>query len=124
MHVHEINSKYVFTDGEIISIVVDYQKPAPTGFVAQADITVKAKRSLDNTRFEYCTLILKFTAVVFMHITENFRNQSKISDITLKKLENGNFYVSLHPFNHINEPNANDNFVIEAEGFTFDMLAK
>jgi hypothetical protein len=122
MPVQEINSKYIFTDGEIISFKVDYQVPTPAGFIAEAEVEVKAKHALPDEEFEYVTLMLNFSAITSLSISENFKHQSKISDITLKKLDDGIFYVSLHPFNTSNEPNDRDNFVIKAEGFTFDVM--
>lgn len=122
MHVQEINSKYIFTDGEILSIKIDYQVPSPLGMIAEAEVEVKAKHSLPNDKYEYVTLMLNFSAITSLYISEDFKGESKISDITLKKLDDGNFYVSLHPYNNLNEPNDKDNFVIRAEEFTFDVI--
>lgn len=102
--------------------MVNYQVPMKGGFIAEAEVTVKAKRTLPHDKFDYCTLILTFSAITSLFISEDFKLESKISDITLKQLEDGNFYVSLHPFNTSNEPNEKDNFVIRAEGFTFDVI--
>ena len=124
MHVQEINSNYIFTDGEIIYFKVDYQVATEEGLTAAAEVAVKAKRTLANNDFEYCTLVLNFTGITWLFISEDFSNQSKISDMTLKRLEDGLFYVSLHPFNTSNEPDEKDNFVIKAQSFTFDMLKK
>ena len=122
MPVKEINSSYIFTDGEIIFFKVDYLVPVSSGFVTDAEVTVKAKRAMPNNRFEDCTLELNFSAITSIYINENFSGDNKISDITLKKLDNGLFYISLHPFNTTNEPNEKDNFVITAKSFSFDLL--
>ncbi len=121
MHVQEINSKYIFTDGEIISFKVNYRVPVKGGFIASARVSVKARHALGDEAFEYCTLILNFSGIRSLNISEDFTSEAKISDMTLKKLDDGSFYISLHPFNTTNEPNENDNFVIKADGFTFDM---
>jgi len=122
MSVNEINSNYVFTDGEVISFSVHYRVPTDKGLVAEAKITLKAKRSLGREGFDYCTLHLYFSSVISLYISEDFKNESRISDMTLKKIDDDTFYVSLHPYNTSNEPNVNDNFVIRAEEFTFDMV--
>lgn len=122
MPVEEINSKYIFTDGEVISFKVDYRVPTKKGMVAEAEVEVKAKRSLPKEKFEYCTLVLNFSAITSLHIAEDFKSEARISDITLKRLDDGIFYVALHPYSTNNEPNEKDNFVIKAEGFTFDVI--
>lgn len=122
MPVQEINSRYIFSEGEIIFFKVDYLVPVSSGFVTDAEVTVKAKRAMPNNRFEDCTLELNFSAITSIYINENFSGDNKISDITLKKLDNGLFYISLHPFNTTNEPNEKDNFVITAKSFSFDLL--
>ena len=122
MPVKEINSSYIFTDGEIIFFKVDYLVPEENGFVTDAEVTVKAKREVSQGKYEDCTLELNFSSITSIYINEHFAGENKISDITLKKLENGLFYISLHPFNTTNEPNDKDNFVITAKGFSFDLL--
>jgi len=122
MPVKEINSSYIFTDGEIIFFKVDYLVPEENGFVTDAEVTVKAKREVSHGKFEACTLELNFSSITSIYINEHFARENKISDITLKKLENGLFYISLHPFNTTNEPNDKDNFVITAKSFSFDLL--
>lgn len=122
MPVQEINSNYIFTDGEVISFSVHYQVPTEKGMVAEARIKLKAKRSLGKEGFDYCILHLNFSSVISLYIAEDFKNESRISDMTLKQLEDDIFYVSLHPYNTSNEPNANDNFVIKAAEFTFEMV--
>lgn len=122
MPVQEINSRYIFSEGEIIFFKVDYLVPVSSGFVTDAEVTVKAKRAMPNNRFEDCTLELNFSAITSIYINENFSGDNKISDITLKKLDNGLFYISLHPFNTTNEPNEKDNFVITSKSFSFDLL--
>ena len=122
MPVKEINSNYIFTDGEIIFFKVDYLVPEENGFVTDAEVTVKAKREVSQGKYEDCTLELHFSSITSIYINEHFAGENKISDITLKKLENGLFYISLHPFNTSNEPNDKDNFVITAKSFSFDLL--
>lgn len=115
---HDATVNYVFTDGEIISFNVNYQTPVGREFTTSATVTIKAKRALTNNKFEYCFMEMTFHSVSSFHITESFRRETGFSEITLKKLDNGNFYVSLHPFNNLNEPHELDNFVIQAESFT------
>ena len=122
MPIKEIKSSYIFTDGEIIFFKVDYLVPEENGFVTDAEVTVKAKREVSHGKFEDCTLELNFSSITSIYINEHFAGENKISDITLKKLENGLFYISLHPFNTTNEPNDKDNFVITAKSFSFDLL--
>ena len=122
MPVQEINSNFIFSEGEIVFFKVDYLVPVSNGFITDAEVTVKAKRALPHNQFEYCTLELNFSAITSLYINENFTGDNKISDITLKKLDNGLFYISLHPFNTTNEPNEQDNFVITAKSFSFDLL--
>ena len=122
MPIQEINSNFIFTEGEIIFFKVDYLVPVSSGFVTDAEVTVKAKRALPHNRFEDCTLELNFSAITSIYINEHFTGDNKISDITLKELDNGLFYISLHPYNKTNEPNEKDNFVITAKSFSFDLL--
>ncbi len=122
MPVNEVNSKYIFTDGEIISFLVDYQVPNGKGMATDAIIRLKAKHSLPGQKFEISTLELVFSSVVFLKISENFTHDSKISNMTLTTTNDGNFYVSLHPFDNSNMPNENDDFVIRAKNFSFDLV--
>ncbi len=118
----EINSKYVFTDGEILSFKVNYMVPREHGFVIGAIVKIKAKHALPDDKFEFSNLELKFTSVISLYISEDFTKENKIKNMTLKRLDNGVFYISLQPYNNSNEPHEKDNFVITAQQFTFDLL--
>lgn len=122
MPIQEINSNFIFTDGEVISFKVNYQVPVKDGFESGARIRIKAKHALPKEKFEYCLLELNFTSMISLFISEDFGTENKISNMTLKKLEDGIFYIALYPYNDLNEPDVKDNFVIRARGFSFDLL--
>lgn len=122
MAINEVNSKYIFTDGEIISFLVDYQVPDGKGMTTDAIIKIKAKHALPNDKFEVSRLELAFSSVVFLKISEIFTRENKISNMTLTKTDDGNFYISLRPYDNSNIPNDSDDFVIKARNFSFDLL--
>ena len=122
MPVQEINSNYIFTDGEIQSFKVDYQVPTDKGLEIWARVKIKAKHALPHDKFEYCQLELNFASVISMFVAEDFDRDNKISNMTLKKMDDGTFYISLFPFSDDNEPHEKDNFVITAKDFTFDLV--
>lgn len=122
MPVNEINSNFIFTDGEVIHIKVNFRVPVKSAFVTDAKVKLKARHALPNNNFEYCFLELHFEEITSLYIKEDFTSENKISDMTLKQLPDGNFYISLHPYNTSNEPNELDNFVIRAKRFSFNLL--
>ena len=72
MPVQEINSNYIFTDGEIQSFKVDYQVPTDKGLEIWARVKIKAKHALPHDKFEYCQLELNFASVISMFVAEDF----------------------------------------------------
>lgn len=123
MPVQEINSNYIFTDGEVLSFKVDYEVPGDKGLEIWATVKIQARHALPHDKFEYRQLELNFSSVISLFIAEDFNRDNKISNMTLKKLDDGVFYISLYPFNNDNEPHEKDNFVIKAKNFTFDLIA-
>jgi hypothetical protein len=107
-------SKYILNDGEICSILIDYENS--TNYSVK--IKLKLRKSLSSTKFEDTFCTLHFENIEQVDIFEDFGTGTNYSDITLIRLNNGNFYLSLDPYDNTNLPNEKDNFIVKSSSLT------
>jgi hypothetical protein len=112
----DFESQYSLPDGEVISLHIDYC--SDNNDKNSVLLTLKVKRILTKNKRENCILKLMFQDNLQINIYENFGTGSDLSDITLVKLENGCFYLSLDPYDNSGLPNNKDNFTIQSKNLT------
>src|ERR1700752_605509 len=108
----EIPSNYLMNDGEVISFFLDFSGDRT------ATISLKVRRCVKKEKFEMREVLLLFTGVSQIDISEDFRTNGGYSDFTFHKSEDG-YYVSFDPYDNAGVPNENDNFVIRSKNFLF-----
>ena len=102
-------SDYVLSDGQIISLKVnlDYQKRSKSSAI----VGLMVRKPTEKNLFEKCKIELQFEQVREVTINDDL-GSDYYSDITLLKLDNGLYYLSLDPFGNTGQPHEKDNFVI------------
>ena len=110
-------SDYVLGDGQIISLKVnlDYQEKSKS----RAVVGLIVRRPAEKNLLEKCKIELQFEQVSEVGINEDF-GSDYYSDITLLKLDNGLYYLSLDPFGNTGQPHEKDNFVIIAKSLIIE----
>ena len=103
----ETISKYIFSDGKLISCVINFANEN------SVIINLKVRKQIEK-RYKECLLELKFQNVIEFNLFENFGTEN-YTDITFVKLETGEYYISLDPYGNLNEKNEHDNFVVKAK---------
>ncbi|RYD52786.1 MAG: hypothetical protein EOP52_01165 [Sphingobacteriales bacterium] len=105
MTIEDIHDDYALCDGEILSYTVD---------VARCSFAVRllVRKIIGKQTFQECKIELVFSECDSIDISEDFRTSGTYSDITLAKLSDGTFYLSLDPYGNFGEPHENDNYVI------------
>jgi hypothetical protein len=112
MRLEEITKNYIFCDGEILSLSIDFLKKVCT-------ISLQIRNWLNRSKFQKCTVDLEFTDVFTIDISEDFRTDGRYSDITFTKLIDNKFYLSLDPYGNTGQPDNRDNFIVTANSFSF-----
>jgi cobyric acid synthase len=110
------NEKYVLSDGDILSIHI--KNPECT----YAEITISTRQYLKKEKYRICKLEIIFTNIKKISLFDNANILGKYSDITIARLDNGNYYVSLDPYENTNEPHEKDNNIIISEQIDFKEL--
>lgn len=107
MTIREINSNYILNDGQIISCSINFVGRSSVNFLLK--VRIQIKKEIKPIMVE-----LIISDVTELNIYEDFTSEN-YSDITLLKLESGEYYLSLGPFDNSNKPNENDNFVVKGK---------
>ena len=114
MTLKEITDIYILCDGEIISCNINFDgEPFAT-------LILKIREKLEK-KMNYVLLQFQITGLSKCEIYEDFKTQY-YSDITLIELENGEFYLSLDPYDNSNIPDERDNFIICGKTFSVKEL--
>jgi hypothetical protein len=82
------------------------------GEEASITITLKVRENIVG-KMEDVKLELKFKEIIELYISEDFTSKY-YSDITLVQVQNKEYYLSLDPYDNLNVPNLQDNFVIKS----------
>ena len=110
------NENYVLYDGEISSIHFDYQN----GTIIK--IIISTKQYLKKEKYRTCKLLMTLTKIVELNLFDNSEILGNYSDITILKLENGNYYVAFDPYDNTNKPHENDNNIFISENIEFEEI--
>jgi len=116
-----IFDKYIFSDGQVLSVVCNF---------ADSTIEVKLKvRKRVAKQVVPCIVCLRFENVIEFDVLDDFGTSGNYSDVVLVRQSDTQFYASFDPFDNSGEPNDGDNFVVKAgdckieEVNTFDQCA-
>ncbi|MDP3930388.1 MAG: hypothetical protein Q8R57_15315 [Bacteroidota bacterium] len=121
MTINEINSNYFIADGQLISIKIDYNSDINS--LTSATVVIKIRKKIGTKKTMEAILQLFFTELILIDIIESF-DSTFYSDIKLLLLDNGEYYLSLDPFDNSEIPNNNDNFKIKARTLNITELEK
>ena len=106
--------RYVLSDGEILSIHFDNQN----GTIV--NIIISTRQYLTKGKYRVCKLLMTLTKLMEVNIYDNDNILGTYTDITIFKLENGNYYVSFDPYGNTNKKHENDNNIFIAENIEFE----
>ncbi len=108
MGLEDITSDYILNDGQVVSADIEF------GEVPSATITLKARKRNRNKVIEERIVKLRLTHLTHVDIVDDFTSKY-YSDITVTRLENGDYYVALDPYDNSNVPKEQDNFVFKGK---------
>jgi hypothetical protein len=111
MTVEQIISNYILTDGQINSITVNFNEEP------SAIVTLNTRKRNPENGVEDVTIDIRLNTLTHFDIVEDFESRS-FSDLTLTRLTNGEYYLSLDPYDNSNQPNERDNFVFKCKTLT------
>lgn len=103
-----ISLNYILNDGQVVSANVDF------GEYPSATVILNGRKRTADKKIESKVIEIRLKGLVNFNISEDFTSRY-YSDITLTKLENGDFYLSLDPYDNTNRPNEQDNFVFRCK---------
>lgn len=110
------NEKYSLSDGDILSIHIDNQE------CPYAELTISTRQYLKKEKYRNCKLAIIFTNIIKISLFDNADILGKYSDVTIARLDNGNYYVSFDPYENTNKPHEQDNNIIISEQIDFKEL--
>lgn len=110
-------SNYILNDGQIISLKVDlyYQEKSKSSAI----VGLMVRKPTEKNLFVKCKIELQFEQVREVAINDDF-GSDYYSDLTLLKLDNGLYYLSLDPFGNTGMPHEKDNFVIISKALVIE----
>lgn len=111
---NELLSRYILNDGEILALQfnLSYQLPASAS-ARQATVELLVRKKLAAGKWQPCQVRLQFQQIQRLTISEDF-SSVYYSDIVLKQLETGAWYLSLDPYGNTGELHDQDNLAIVA----------
>ena len=116
MTIQEFKNNYSLTDGEVITLYLEYGSKNSQG-VDNITIQVNGRKFLSKGKFENATFSLKFNALLEFNFYDCFDCKA-ISQSTLTKTSLGQFYLSLDPFSE-DKPSEEDNMIIKSQELFF-----
>ena len=116
MTLQELKKNYSITDGELLTLYLEYSTHKTKG-LDSVTIKVNGKRFLPKGKFENVIFSLEFNVLLEFDFYEKFDNKT-ISQSTLTKTFVGQFYLSLDPF-HEDNPSEEDNMIIKSQELYF-----
>ena len=97
---------FIFSDGQIISVVCNF---------SESTIEVKLQvRKRVAKQVVPCVICLQFEKVTEFDVLEDFGTSGNYSDVVLVRQSDTQFYASFDPFGNSGEPDERDNLVIKA----------
>jgi len=112
MTLKEFKNNYLITDGEILSLLLEYDSNNSKGFDSLI-LRINGKKLNTKGEFENSIFSLEFKILSEFYYNEKFDSKT-ISQSTLTKTTLSRFYLSLDPFREDN-PSDDDNMVIESQ---------
>ena len=116
MTLQEFKKNYSVTDGELLTLYLEYGSHSSKG-LDSVTIKVNGKKFLPKEKFENVIFSLEFNVLSEFNFYETFDCKT-ISQSTLTKTVVGQFYLSLDPFNEDN-PSEEDNMIIKSQELYF-----
>lgn len=98
--------KFIFSDGQILSVVCNFAE-------SLIEVNVQVRKMLAKQVLP-CVICLRFEKVTEFDVLEDFGTSGNYSDVVLVQLADKTFYASFDPFGNSGEPDERDNFVIKA----------
>ena len=112
------NANYVLSDGEILSIHFKNQN----GTIVE--IIISTRQFLKKEKYRVSKLLMTLTRIVEINLFDNADILGSYSDITIERLENGNYYVSFDPYGNSNKRHERDNNIFISENIEFGEILK
>jgi hypothetical protein len=121
MTLKQLGDGYYLCDGEIFSINVNWVYTSDDGVnYSNAAVNLKIRKKIDKKHYESCIIRLTFKELEEIDLLEDSKRGRDFSDIVLKELPTGKYYLSLDPYGNSGEPNDEDNLVIIAKYLEID----
>ena len=116
MTLEQLGNGYYLCDGEILSINVNWVYTSDNGVnYSNASVDLKIRKKIDKKHYESCIIRLTFKELEEIGLLEDSKRGRDYSDIVLKELPAGKYYLSLDPYGNSGEPKDEDNLVIIAK---------
>ena len=116
MTIQEFKNNYSLTDGEVITLYLEYGSQNSQA-VNHVTIKINGRKFLPKGKFENATFSLKFNVLLEFNFYDCF-DSKVISQSTLTKTSLGQFYLSLDPFFE-DKPSEEDNMIIKSQELFF-----
>ena len=111
MKFEDLLKRYSFNDGETLGLTTDFRNKT-------ISILLNVRRFIRKKKLEKCLISLEFIEATTFDIIEDFTTAGSYSDIKFLKNENGEFYISIDPYDNTSNSNQRDNFVIKSNLLT------
>lgn len=108
---------YTLSDGEIMSIAIDYckQAEAPHFAPTSARVELSISQALGYRKYRKCKAVLTLAGISEIRIFDQQELNGLYSDITITMLASGMVYLAFDPYGNSNIPNDEDNYVFIAQ---------
>jgi len=108
---------YTLSDGEIMSIAIDYCKQSETPYFAPTSVRIELSISQAHgyRKYRKCRAVLTLTGISEIRIFDQQELNGLYSDITITILASGMYYIAFDPYDNSNVPNDEDNYVFIAQ---------
>jgi hypothetical protein len=116
MTLQEFKDNYSVTDGEVLTLNLEYGSQNSNGFDTLS-IKVNGKKFLSKGKIEHVIFSLQFRVLTEFYYNEKFDCKT-ISQSTLTRTSLGHFYLSLDPF-HEDSPSEEDNMIVKSKELFF-----
>ncbi len=88
------------------------------------EIELSARQFLKKEKYRVSKLLITLTGIVELSLFDNADILGNYSDITIQKLENGNYYVSFDPCGNTNKRHGSDNNIFISENIEFEEISE
>jgi hypothetical protein len=116
MNLNDLEKNYILCDGEIISMNVNWVYTTDNSVnSSDAFVDLKIRKKIAKKHYESCVIRLAFKELEEIGLLEDSKRGRDYSDIVLRELPSGKYYLSLDPYGNSGEPQDEDNLVIIAK---------